>query len=187
MKGLTFFRRGLLCNMADSLWCKGDGKCLREESEDSDDDFMCQDCDLGCQRVKCANHWLCQQEKPQWKLDRGLCLTCHILFRASGGRGILLRKLEECPICLQLEECVSQPRCGHWVCKECFRKCYYPSMFHSQPELPLEIREEYEANPRDSKWETNELYLAFEEEEDAYQWDMHQRYLQLGKCPLCRQ
>ena len=86
--------------------------------------------------IKCKNYIICEAVLPKWWFDcnRGyLCINCDVMFGTWGsgeykhiGKGILeMSNNLECPICLEIKECISQPRCNHSVCISCFKRCYY--------------------------------------------------------------
>ena len=88
--------------------------------------------------IKCQNYELCETALPRWWFDcKGnyLCSECHMLFgtwnnEQAGiqrtGRGVLeINNNLECPICLDIKKSIQQPNCGHTLCIECFKGCYY--------------------------------------------------------------
>lgn len=95
--------------------------------------------------------------------------------------------------CFELKTGVFHPRCDHFVCIECFIRCYYGDGDESgKPTFPYpDEEEEYYDSRENPKW-SNEMYpliAVFKYKEDL--WDMYQelRYTDeenLRKCPLCR-
>lgn len=86
--------------------------------------------------VKCENYELCRTMLPTWWEDcKGncLCTNCDMLFswqKVSNsnktGKGKLeIRDNLECPICLNVTRGISNPRCNHTLCIDCFKDCYY--------------------------------------------------------------
>ena len=83
--------------------------------------------------IKCKNYVVCDTILPNWWFEcKGhyLCTNCHMMFGTWGnthiGKGILeINNKLECPICLEIKICISQPRCEHSVCVDCFKRCYY--------------------------------------------------------------
>lgn len=81
--------------------------------------------------IKCKNYELCETILPKWWFDcksNYLCTTCHMMFGTWGkmpngnnGKGILeISDMIECPICLENKKGISQPKCQHFVCIDCF-------------------------------------------------------------------
>jgi hypothetical protein len=154
--------------------------------------------------IKCKNYELCNTVLPDWWYEcKGhyICTNCDILFGTWGhgenthyGKGELIFSNNlECPICLQNKRCVSQPRCEHFACLNCFKRCYFLDQSDDgAPEFPYdsEIEEEYNENPDDPKWDIN--YPLIEEYNEMWNaWDDAKRekydnenYLRV--CPLCR-
>jgi hypothetical protein len=154
--------------------------------------------------IKCKNYELCNAVLPDWWYEcKGhyICTNCDILFGTWGngenahyGKGELIFSNNlECPICLQNERCVSQPRCEHFACLNCFKRCYFLDQSNDgAPEFPYdsEIEEEYNENPDDTKWdinypligEYNEMWNAWDDaKREKYD---NEKYLRV--CPLCR-
>jgi hypothetical protein len=86
--------------------------------------------------IKCKNYEICDCVLPKWWFEyKGhyLCTECHMMFGTWGkgenkhlGNGVLVIKDNiECPICTEYKRGVSQPRCSHFVCIDCFKRCYY--------------------------------------------------------------
>ena len=94
--------------------------------------------------VPCPNVKVCGNYKHQNMLDccSGRCLNCDIfLGEWQGGKGNLdFKTIELCYICLEENiEGVSMPKCDHFICVECFKKCFDLT---SEPFYPNEIQEE---------------------------------------------
>ena len=84
--------------------------------------------------IKCKNYKLCKVILPEWWFNcKGcyLCTNCHMLFGTWGtqqyiGEGILdFQDNLQCPICLEIKLCVTDPRCNHKICIDCFEKSNY--------------------------------------------------------------
>lgn len=134
----------------------------------------------GVVRFVCPNNSLCGTPKSLYYPDskNGLCYHCYAFFGTREGRG----KLEfvgdkECPVCATVTQCVSQPRCGHYSCVECFKRCYITRPEEGPfPEYPYH-------NP------TNQNRRKFKR--DVEQWfnDEHQKWVNqkyLRRCHVCR-
>jgi hypothetical protein len=98
----------------------------------------------------------------------------------------------ECPICLETKRCVSQPRCDHVVCTDCFKRCYYGRPYPPFPYPDVE-QDYYDAVDRSTylnnpEWdEYREKIDGYEREYDATEEKNHngeERHLR--QCPLCR-
>lgn len=152
--------------------------------------------------IKCKNYELCNTVLPNWWYEckqHYICTNCDILFGTWGhgenahyGKG----ELEfvdnfECPICLENKRCVSQPRCEHFVCIECFKRCYFLQDVN-YPDFPYssEIEDEYNENPDDPKWKIEyHLINKWSEECDEVEYSNMEKYSSeeyLRVCPLCR-
>lgn len=145
---------------------------------------------------KCKNYEICNVLLPnEWYKYKGsyLCYGCECLFgKWRGGKGILNKfNTIKCPICLEYKKGVSQPRCEHYLCVDCIKRCYYGEK-KEEPIFPYsdEIKLEYQLDPQNKKWDTNypliKLYLKQNNEwcDERYIKYKNERYLR--KCHLCR-
>lgn len=108
------------------------------------------------------------------------------------GKGILeMSKIIECPICLEIKEGISQPRCNHSLCIKCFKRCYYGDDIEGEPLFPYpDIEDEYYDDQDNIKWvkdyplikKYNEEWNKWEDE-NIHKYD-NEKYLRF--CPLCR-
>lgn len=155
--------------------------------------------------IKCNNFLLCKTVLPNWWIDCKkcyICTNCNIMFGTwkSGdiqhtGKGVLpIHNDKDCPVCLEITTVVEQPRCNHFACINCFKRCYYgDDDIENMPIFPYpEIEDEYYDDYIDEdneKWanyplikEYNLLYdLWLEEKENKY---INEEYLRM--CPICR-
>jgi len=173
--------------------CTGDGSCLLENRRSGiyKPNILCKH---NCLPINCPNHMVCYRNYPQhYKETYGdLCLTCDMLFGTwQNGRGILPTiDNAECPICLETTLCISQPKCEHYVCIDCFQRCYYGKLL-DRPDFPHpDLENEYLADEDNIKWIINYprihcyeqlLKLILIREDQLY---MEEAYLR--RCPLCR-
>lgn len=57
------------------------------------------------------------------------------------GKGVLEPSDDhlECPICLEYKIGISQPRCNHKVCVDCFKRCHYGDKnVEEEPSFPYQ-------------------------------------------------
>ena len=149
--------------------------------------------------IKCKNFMFCKSVLPNWWYDRKgkyLCTNCDMLFGTWGnqiGKGILpIIKNAECPICLEIKTCISQPRCDHYTCIDCFKRCYYGENINEPPFPYPEIENEYynHSDPDDPEWfikypliqKYNDDFNALLDQKEE---KMNSEYY-LQQCPLCR-
>ena len=153
--------------------------------------------------IKCKNYIICQSVLPNWWFEcegSYLCTNCDMMFRTwkNGnyqhyGKGILEVTVNfECPICLEVTECISQPRCNHSVCISCFKRCYYgDENIDGEPIFPYpDIEDEYYDDPDNIKW-SNDYPLIEIYNKEWNKWDDKrvEKYVQeeyLRSCPICR-
>jgi hypothetical protein len=111
--------------------------------------------------IKCKNYILCEIVLPKWWFEcKGcyLCINCHIMYGTWGtqvGKGILeITNNLECPVCLEIKECILHPICNHSVCIDCFKQCYYGDKMHDEePIFPYpNIQDEYDDDQENIKW-----------------------------------
>ena len=147
--------------------------------------------------TQCKNFEICKSvlDTP----DTNVCLSCQMVFGTSPytficrGRGTLIfRDNVDCPVCLEdTKQGVSQPRCEHFTCVDCFKRCYYGDT-SSEPPFPYPaIEQEYiNSNDEYGKWEIDYPLIlpwcnAFnkwnELQDEKYRKESHLRV-----CPLCR-
>lgn len=173
--------------------CMGDGQCL-QQTEDGSTYKRMYPCKFSCVPMKCPNFIVCQAEFPAQYLGcwGKTCLNCDLKFGPwQGGKGVLpLRNNETCPICLETCLCITYPKCDHYACISCFRRCFFYDCPIQPPPFPSDVNEdEYDKNPDDPKWQTfesirmwNHLYDVFEDCEQAW-YDSEEN---LRQCPICR-
>jgi len=94
--------------------------------------------------VSCPNYLFCGNETPNESIEK-MCVDCEIIFgRWSGGRGKAdIKDNIECPICLQTKMGITQPKCEHYVCLDCFRRCQYGDQSYdigNKPAFPYDKR-----------------------------------------------
>lgn len=134
------------------------------------------------------------------------CTNCHIDYGQWGDPGSTFGHgknregvlqfsdtLLECPVCWELKTGVAHPRCDHFVCIDCFTRCYYGDPDQSgKPAFPYpEVEEEYYDTPEAARWKNGRFPLLAEFEYEDELWDTlkaqkyeHEEYLRA--CPLCR-
>lgn len=151
--------------------------------------------------IKCKNYEVCDSLLPDWWWDcKGcyLCTNCHMQFGTwtnkleggNNGKGILeFIDNYECVICMETKRCISQPKCNHFICIDCFKRCYYGDK-SGEPEFPYpEIEEEYYDDQENPKWDNYPLISIYNKNWNA--WDdnrieKYERETNLRCCPLCR-
>ena len=153
--------------------------------------------------IHCKNYIICGAVLPEWWFDcKGnyLCMNCDIMFGTweSGGikyigKGVLeITNNIECPICLEIKECISQPRCNHSVCISCFKRCYYgDESREGEPIFPYpDIEDDYYDDTENPKWEIDyPLIKIYNEEWNKWDDEKNERYENeenLRSCPICR-
>jgi len=151
--------------------------------------------------IKCKNYIICECILPTWWFDcKGsyLCTGCHIAFgswksgeRTYTGKGILtVIENAECPICLEIKKCISQPRCEHSACISCFKRCYFGDE-SGEPTFPYsDIEDEYYDDQKNPKW-SNDYPLIKIYNEEWNKWDDDKIYKyeneeHLRCCSVCR-
>ena len=137
------------------------------------------------------------------------CMNCHMFFgewtstgtdsktlgQGKSREGVLQFSdaLLECPVCLELKTSVAHPRCDHFVCIDCFKRCYYGDPDESgKPTFPYpEVEAEYYDTRDAAEWKNGmyPLLALFEYADDL--WDTLRAYKYeteeyLRVCPLCR-
>lgn len=155
--------------------------------------------------IKCKNYEICDTTIPVYwfeRMGRYTCVGCHMMFGTwgmhlgKGEHGVLIFMNDlECPICLDTKRCVSQPRCEHYACVDCFKRCYYGAE-REYPDFPYpEIEDNYyddidvwrQNNPN---WKIDyPLIEKYEQESDIIDDQFNSQYSNekhLRICPLCR-
>lgn len=152
--------------------------------------------------IKCKNYIICETVLPEWWFDyKGnyLCTNCHMMFGTwkSGdyqhiGKGILeVTSNLECPVCLEIKECISQSKCNHSLCISCFKRIYYGDKnVNGEPIFPYpDIEDEYYDDTENIKWDNYPLIKLYNEEWDKWDDDRQEKYNKeehLRRCPICR-
>jgi hypothetical protein len=146
--------------------------------------------------IKCKNYIICETLLPKDWFDMKscyLCTDCIITFGSynNSGKGILeVSNNLECPICLEVTECISQPRCNHYACISCFKRCYYGDEIE-EPIFPYpDIENEYYDDTENIKWVNDyPLIQIYNEECDKWEIENTKKYeneKNLRICPICR-
>ena len=148
--------------------------------------------------IMCNNYELCDTLLPEWWFEcKGdyLCTNCHMMFGTWGdsftGKGTLqFLDQVDCPVCFEQKRGVSQPRCDHFICIDCFKRCYYGDE-DGEPAFPYpEIEDEYYMDEDNPKWD-NEYPLIRVYNDKWTSWENRkvEKYVNetnLRICPLCR-
>jgi len=148
--------------------------------------------------IKCKNYELCECILPEWWFEcKGnyLCTNCHMMFGTWGtqiGKGVLeISDNIKCPICMEVKRGISYPRCDHYVCISCFKRCWYRDD-SDEPEFPYssDIEDEYYDDMENAKWLIEyPLIQIYKEECDKYENEKDEKYnneQNLRLCPICR-
>jgi hypothetical protein len=150
--------------------------------------------------IKCKNYELCDSVLPLWWWDcknMYLCTDCHMRFGTWGhginshtGKGILpILDNVDCPICLDHTKCVTYPRCDHYVCIECFKRCWFGDN-SGQPPFPYpEMEEEYYDDQDNQKWKEYPLLKVYDIDCDSWELNRTKKYEReqyLRNCTVCR-
>jgi hypothetical protein len=146
--------------------------------------------------IKCKNYDICKSILPKyWYEYNGeyLCYSCDCLFgKWRGGKGILTKfDRIKCPICLEYKKGFSHPRCEHYLCIDCIRRCYYGEK-NNEPIFPYpdEIKINYELDPYNNKWDINYPLIKeyIKEHNEWYDKKIikYKKEKYLRKCHLCR-
>jgi hypothetical protein len=98
--------------------------------------------------IKCKNYEICEVVLPSWWYEcKGhyICTACDNMFGTwscpkynifKTGKGVLpIVDDTKCPICLERKRSVTQPKCEHTLCIECFKRSYYGD-WSGAPEFP---------------------------------------------------
>lgn len=166
--------------------CTGIGECLTQSSENDYEEIY--ECIHNCIPLKCPNYLLCNTQAPQWYFycHSNLCMNCNMMFAKC-----LNFKKSECLICLEEKLCVSQPKCQHYTCIDCFKRSYYGDEDRSgEPDFPYsdEISDKYSEFPE--RYKNDALIIKYNEDwnlwDDIREEKRNQEREYLGKCPLCR-
>jgi len=189
--------------------CDGNGNCLIQNPllfHERDFDFKKNPeiiCNHNCEVKKCLNYNLCKIECPGWYfLNNVMCYECIECFETYICSKEKQERYEivECPVCLQTKMCITQPRCNHFTCIDCFKRCYYTDNnfdIDNEPKFPYDknIKKEFYTDifyeKENPKW-TLEYPLIKLYEEEMAEWDYYRQTtsekekIYLRKCPLCR-
>jgi hypothetical protein len=168
-----------------------------ERDIDYENSNICVDSRYNEYGIKCKNYIICETVLPEWWFDcKGcyLCTNCDVMFgNWRGGKGILeMTNKLECPICLEMKESISQPRCNHSLCVGCFKRCYYGDETRDgEPTFPYpDIEDEYYRDEKNVKWMNDyPLIKIFNEEWNKWDDKRIEKYYSeyhLRICPICR-
>jgi hypothetical protein len=151
----------------------------------------------GVMEIKCKNWDVCGTGLPEWWWQcKGhyICTGCDTIWgKWIGGKGVLEFKEDVyCTVCFETKRGVSEPRCSHFTsCVDCFKRRMYGKELVMIP-WPYDesIREEYNQDPSDPKWNTEyPLIDAWEKYTDVQLLESqlyYEREKSIRECPLCR-
>jgi hypothetical protein len=153
---------------------------------------------------KCKNNEVCGEVLPSWWFEckgRYTCTNCDALFgtwsnKEHGvnrtGKGILdFADNIECPVCLEIKRSVTYPNCQHFVCIDCFKRCYYGDK-SDRPIFPyeIEIMDEYLVDIENPTWDIDyPLIRQWDKEDNEWIDNSVIKYANeshLRNCPICR-
>lgn len=171
--------------------------------ENSNIGYDCQNAEEDGGGIKCKYYTICGSVLPNWWFEaKGhyLCTNCDMhIGHWKRDEKTYVRKgtLEindnlECPICLDVKKCISQPRCEHSLCINCFKRCYYgDETDNGKPEFPYpDVESDYYDDPEKPKWDNDyPLIKIYNEELNKWEREREEKYENeehLRKCPLCR-
>lgn len=143
--------------------------------------------------IKCKNYEICKGILPEWWFECKDCYYC------SNCDMMCLNDLKfgdniECPICLETQRCVTQPKCDHFICIDCFKRCYHGEDDKTEPKFPFpEIEDEYFddfENDTNPKWSQYQFDISVWNEQ-CEEWDYQQMIKyeneeHLHHCCICR-
>jgi hypothetical protein len=138
--------------------------------------------------IQCKNYKLCGSVLPKWWWN---CNECYLCTNCENEFGELKFQEIDCPICFDYTQGVSQLKCDHMVCIDCFKRCYYGDEdADNEPKFPYpELEEEYAADPVHPKWDHYPFIHVFHEEWNKWDQQRMAKYdkeASLRVCPLCR-
>ena len=135
--------------------------------------------------IKCKNYELCYDTVFAAPFKNNYLCDA---FDTAYEKKLEIKENVECPICLEIKRGVSQPRCSHFTCVDCFKLCYY---FYEivDPIFPYpELEDEYEDDIYNVKWKEYPLIRQYWEEVRNYNSKITEKEKKefLKICPLCR-
>ena len=126
--------------------------------------------------IQCKNYKVCDTILPKgWWERKGcyLCTHCDMMF----GKELEFKEKIECPICFEYTYGLSQLKCDHLTCVNCFKRCY-----ENEPQFPYpELEEEYMNTSDDPTWHHYPFIHLFHEE-----WKKWHHNEKNRECTLCR-
>ena len=142
--------------------------------------------------IKCKNYIVCEEILPKWWFG---CKGCYLCVGCLINRFDILKIINnvECPICLEIKEGITQPRCDHSVCISCFKRCQYGDQNREgEPIFPYpDIEDEYYDDSGNLKWGEGDYPLIKIFNYECNTWDderiekrENEEYLR--NCPICR-
>ena len=153
-------------------------------------DFDNEKSNMGCdiqytgEGIKCKNYIMCKRVLSKWQVDCEECYLC--------------RSRDECQVCLEIKQCMPQPRCNHPLCIDCFYRCYHGphDSIDGEPIFPYpDIAEEYSYDTRDYTekhitWgDEYPLIKIYEEEWNKWndkRTEKNEKDENFRICPICR-
>ena len=176
--------------------CSGKGECIKVIGHNNftiNKKFFCIN---DCEPIPCPNFVVCGTILPEHLLQDAkynTCPHCEKTFgRHVGGHGILGQKMiEECGICYSEDVLgITNPKCTHFICIECFTACYasvLPRHIKGRPPaFPYgrDIQIRYAQDPLSPEWFDYPEIANWICEMDY--WNSKVINPELAKCAFCR-
>jgi hypothetical protein len=135
--------------------------------------------------IKCKNYELCRGALCVAPFKSNyLCDNCDTTYEKK----LEIKENIECPICLDIKRCVSQPNCSHFTCVDCFKLCYYSHEI-VKPVFPYTyLKDEYDEDNTNPIWNEYPLIKIYRAKMKTYIHEKKEKKKKtfLKKCPLCR-
>jgi hypothetical protein len=172
------------------------GACFRQtDSGGFREDVRAMECGEDCHLVHCPNKSVCNAGGlPEWLLDAddGFCYPCNIQFGSTLKR---VASLDRCGLCETADEIGGGflvPGCGHALCVDCFRWCFYVSHMCPGPDFPFPERYDAYCDADGNEWRglftVDELPLVTEyrRRDRRVDWLNEEAMMIVASCPCCQ-
>ena len=142
---------------------------------------------------KCKYHQLCYGYVPKYHFSSKtkLCYYCTNKFDNADEYNPVFKMKANCSNCSKFGRVVNQPKCKHFLCLECSRKCYFGTeTYLEEPVFPYpDMEHDYFSDMENPYWKKKyPLIKSFEERWNR--WDAFtnrsSNIRRLSKkCPTC--
>ena len=138
--------------------------------------------------INCPNFEVCESLMDPRMRTCSSCAFRRIVLKSKDV--LVFADNIECPVCLEVNRGVQNPRCVHFICIDCYKECnWIKDISDDQPPFPYNstVEEDYDEHPE--KYDSDPIIQVWRACMETYldeidEYNESRRNLRL--CPVCR-